>query len=150
MRASLAGQRRISPRSTRAIPFCWPLPLSPHARNQFFAFRYGERTPRPSRELIGIIVKSLRQAPIRQRMARRPVRAFSTRIGERPAAFAFEIRNVGLVHFEMDGAVDDQPEHETVRENAGAAEHAFHRHRSKLREQVADEFGVQDQPPQST
>ena len=51
---------------------------------------------------------------------------FSARIGERPAAFAFEIRNIGLVHFEMDRAVDDQPEHETVGENAGAAEHALH------------------------
>ena len=60
-----------------------------------------------------------------------------------PAAFALEIRDVGLVHFEMDRAVDDQPEHEAVGENAGAAEHAPYRYRAEFGEQVADEFGVQ-------
>jgi hypothetical protein len=43
----------------------------------------------------------------------------------------------------MDRAVDDQAEHETVGENAGAAEHAPYRYRAELGEQVADEFGVQ-------
>jgi hypothetical protein len=42
----------------------------------------------------------------------------------------------------MDRAVDDQAEHETVGENAGAAEHAPYRYRAELGEQVADEFGV--------
>src|SRR3984893_19014878 len=49
----------------------------------------------------------------------------------------------------MDRAVDNQAEHETIGEDAGAAEHALHRHQAELREQVADEFGVQAWPPQS-
>ena len=37
-------------------------------------------------------------------------------------------------------------EHQAVGPDAGAAEHALDRHRTKRREQLADEFGVQGGP----
>jgi hypothetical protein len=50
---------------------------------------------------------------------------------------------VGRVDLEIDGAVENEPEHEAFGEDAGAAEHAPHRHHAKLREQFADELGIQ-------
>ena len=47
--------------------FVWPAPVA-----QFLALRYGKRTRRPNRKLIGIVVEPLRQAPIGQRVARGP------------------------------------------------------------------------------
>jgi hypothetical protein len=42
-----------------------------------------------------------------------------------------------------DRAVEDEREHQAVAEDAGAAEHAPHRHRTERCEKLADEFGVQ-------
>ncbi len=64
-------------------------------------------------------------------------------VGEGLARFAFEIRDAGLVGFEIDHVADDQPEHDAFGEQAGAAEHAPDRDRAELREQIADELGVQ-------
>ncbi len=47
--------------------------------------------------------------------------AFGAGIDKRPAAFALEIRDAGLVHFEKDRAVENKPEHQPVGPDAGAA-----------------------------
>jgi len=82
-------------------------------------------------------------------MAADTVRVFGAGIDERPAAFALEIRDAGLIHFEKDRAVENESEHQTFAINAGAAEHALHRHRTELREKVTDELGVQAGNPSS-
>src|SRR5580704_7447696 len=69
--------------------------------------------------------------------------ALGARVHEGLASFALEVRDVGRVDLEIDGAVENEPEHEAFGEDAGAAEHAPNRHHSKLRKQFADELGVQ-------
>ena len=76
-------------------------------------------------------------------MAADTARAFSTGVNEGLASFAFEIRDAGLIDLEIDRGVENEPEHETFGIKAGAAEQALHRHRTELREQFADEVGIQ-------
>jgi hypothetical protein len=46
------------------------------------------------------------------------------------------------VNPQKQGAVEFEPEHQSLAEKAGAAEHAPHYDRTKRHKQVANEFGV--------
>lgn len=119
------------------------LPFAPPSRREFLPLRRRERPLGPRRNLIGIVVEPLGQAPIGQRVLTRAVGLAAARVGERGAAFALEIRDAARVGFQIDHAAHDQAEHPAFGENPGAGEHAPHRHRAERCEQVADEVGVQ-------
>src|SRR5208282_1730266 len=122
---------RVSPGSTRATcctrplaaapllyraafaRFCRRLPLRPLARRELPVLRDGVRAVGPGRKLVGIVVESLGQAPIRQRSAADAAFAFGAGIDERPAALALEIRNAGFVHFEENRAVENKRKHKS-------------------------------------
>src|SRR5689334_10939857 len=122
---------------------CLSLSLRSRAWRKFLALGDRKRAGRPHRELVGIVIEPLRQPPIGERGAADAARTLGAGVDKRLGAFALKIRNACLVHLEIDRAVEYEREHQTFAENAGAAEHAPHSHRTKRREQLADEFGVQ-------
>ena len=69
------------------------------------------------------------------------------RINKWRAALTLETRNAGFVHSQIDRAVENEPEHQALGINAGAAEHPFHGHGPKRREQFVNEVGVQANDP---
>ncbi len=76
-------------------------------------------------------------------MLARTAGCLAARIGEGTAAFAHEICAVGRIGLQINRAADDKPEHHAVTIQPGAREHAPHRDRAELREQIADEFNIQ-------
>ena len=143
-----AGENKASAPRWRAIScLSASVFVSPACAARVLALRDGKRAISPRRELIGIVVEPLGQAPIRQRSLADAAGAFGAGIDERPASLAFEIRNAGFVHFEINRAVENQREHEAVGPDAGAAEHALHRNRAEGCKKFANEFRVQAADP---
>jgi hypothetical protein len=73
-------------------------------------------------------------------------------IGERRQRQRFEVAARGRVGLEIEHLIGNEREHEAVAEDAGAAEHAAHRHRAKTRKLFLDEieiFGARRHRPYS-
>ena len=64
-------------------------------------------------------------------------------INKRGAAFAFELWNAGRIHSEIDRAIEDDREHQSLGVKPGAAEHALHCYRTERCEQFVNEVGIQ-------
>src|SRR5215831_9914411 len=146
-RRSGAGRSSSRSTSTRRA-FCESLrfrlsrhPLSFALRN-FLPLRNRQRALGPYGKLVGIVIEPVRQSPIGQGVFAQAARLLAAGIGEETGAFVFEIGNAGLVGFEINRAAHHKAEHHAVAVKPGAREHAPHRHRTKLREQIADEVEI--------
>src|SRR5690242_15480642 len=143
-----SGAARSSSRSTstRRV-FCealrlW-LPLRLLARRKFLPLCDAEGARCPYRKLVGIVVEPVRQPPIGKGMLGEAAGLLAARIGERTGAFAFEVRDAGLIRFQINRVADGEAKHHAVAIESGAGKHAPHRHRTECGEQIADEVGVE-------
>ena len=97
------------------------------------------RVPRPARELLGVVIETIRHPPV----GGQGVLAVLGGVAEGTEPFLLESRDRFAVCLEIDHIVArHERDHQTVHENTDAPEHAADIDRTEIPKQVADGFGV--------